>query len=516
MPCSPSRRSFLAASATAVTGLALPGLSRAASRPIVTHGVQSGDVSGGQAVIWARADRPARMELELSTRSDFSAPFGSRSIEALPDADFCAKALVTDLPRGETLFYRVRFRDLADVNGVSEPATGRLRTAPMERRNVSFVWSGDTVGQGWGIDEARGGMTIYAAMQRDEPDFFIHSGDTIYADNPLKAEVPLPDGTMWRNLVTEEKAKVAETLDEFRGQWRYNLLDRHLRAFNAEIPMLAQWDDHEVVDNWYPSKLLDADPRYTEKRVAVLAERAARAFHEYVPIAANPQEARRVYRTVAYGPFLDVFFLDMRSYRAANGPNRQSTEGPETVFLGSDQLAWLKRELKASRATWKVIAADMPLGLVVYDDFRARARSEAVAQGEGPPLGRELEFAGLLAFLKQEGIRNIVWLTADVHYTAAHRYDPARAVFQDFDPFWEFVSGPLHAGTFGPNPLDPTFGPEIVFQKVPPAGQFNLAPSAGYQFYGHVGIEGQSQRMTVTLKDASGASLWATTIDPVI
>ncbi len=510
-----SRRSLLATSGAALASLALPALSRAASRPIITHGVQSGDVSTGSGVIWARADRPSRMEVEWSTTEGFSAIGGGATVDASAETDFCAKAFLRDLPPGQTVFYRVRFRDIADANGVSEPLVGRFRTGPLERRDVSFVWSGDTVGQGWGIDEARGGMTIYAAMRREAPDFFIHSGDTIYADNPLKAEVPLPDGTVWRNLVTEEKAKVAETLDEFRGQWRYNLLDRNLRAFNAEVPMLAQWDDHEVVDNWYPSKMLDADPRYREKVVATLAERAARAFHEYVPISANAEDSRQVYRKVSYGPLLDVFFLDMRSYRAANGPNQQAAEGPDTVFLGAAQLAWLKRELKASRATWKVIAADMPLGLVVYDDFRTRSGSEAIAQGNGAPLGRELEFAGLLAWMKQEAIRNIVWLTADVHYTAAHRYDPARAVFQDFDPFWEFVSGPLHSGTFGPNPLDNTFGPEVVFQKVPPAGQFNLAPSVGYQFYGHVRIEGQGERMIVTLKDATGAGLWSTALDPV-
>ena len=38
-------------------------------------------------------------------------------------------------------------------------------------------------------------------------------------------EVVEPDGQVWRNLVTEEVSKVAETLDEFRGRHRYNLLD---------------------------------------------------------------------------------------------------------------------------------------------------------------------------------------------------------------------------------------------------------------------------------------------------
>ena len=60
-----------------------------------------------------------------------------------------------------------------------------------------------------------------------------------------------------------------------------------------------------------------------------------------------------------------------------------------------------------------------------------------------------------------------MWLTADVHYAAAHYYNPDKAQFQEFDPFWEFVSGPLHAGTFGPNELDNTFGPEVKFIKAP-------------------------------------------------
>jgi alkaline phosphatase D len=170
--------------------------------------------------------------------------------------------------------------------------------------------------------------------------------------------------------------------------------------------------------------------------------------------------------------------------------------------------------LAASRATWKAIAADMPLGLIVPYDADAGFGSEAVAQGDGPPLGRELEIADLLRFIRDQGIRNTVWFTADVHYTAAHYYDPNRARFQDFAPFWEFVSGPLHAGTFGPNALDDTFGPQLRFRKAPADGRQNLSPAEGFQFFGHVGIEGATRRMTVTLKDAADTALWSTVLDP--
>ena len=118
-------------------------------------------------------------------------------------------------------------------------------------------------------------------------------------------------------------------------------------------------------------------------------------------------------------------------------------------------------------------------------------------------------------FIKAARIDNTVWLTADVHYTAAHHYSPERAQFQDFEPFWEFVSGPLQSGTFGPNKLDATFGPEVRFVKAPDAamGQ-NLPPSAGYQFFGLVDIDGASEAMTVRLMDRADTELWAVTLDP--
>jgi alkaline phosphatase D len=163
-----------------------------------------------------------------------------------------------------------------------------------------------------------------------------------------------------------------------------------------------------------------------------------------------------------------------------------------------------------------VIAADMPIGLLVVYDVDRNWGVEAVAQGDnGPPRGRELEIADLLAFIKHASIRNTVWLTADVHYTAAHYYDPDKAAFQDFDPFWEFVSGPIHAGTFGPNALDGTFGPQLVYVNAPSKDQgVNLPPSFGMQFFGHVTIDGATEVMTVTLRDVDDNSLWSTELEP--
>jgi alkaline phosphatase D len=168
------------------------------------------------------------------------------SSDALPDHDFTSKVVFENLPPGQDIFYRVRFEDIGEPGISGETQVGHFRTAPADkssisRSSISFVWSGDTAGQGWGIDPARGGMRTYKTMLESRPDFFIHCGDHIYADCPIPSELDLPDGGIWRNIVTEEKSAVAHSLEQFRGNYKYNLLDGNLRAFNAQVPMLAQW-----------------------------------------------------------------------------------------------------------------------------------------------------------------------------------------------------------------------------------------------------------------------------------
>src|SRR5712672_2847424 len=91
-----SRRRFL--SSAAVTGagafgaIAMPYLSRAADRPQITHGVQSGDVGADGGVVWARADRPSQMMVEVATTESFGNARVLPPIAALPESDFTENA----------------------------------------------------------------------------------------------------------------------------------------------------------------------------------------------------------------------------------------------------------------------------------------------------------------------------------------------------------------------------------------------------------------------------------------
>src|SRR5258708_9232701 len=149
-----TRAASLTALATAGT-IAKPYLSRAADRPRITHGIQSGDVSVDSGVVWARADRPSRMIVEVATTDSFKDIRSAVAIDALPESDFTAKALLESLPAGQDIFYRVRFEDLAAPTISRESAIRRVRTAPAGPGSVSVVWSGDVPRPSWGIAEAR-------------------------------------------------------------------------------------------------------------------------------------------------------------------------------------------------------------------------------------------------------------------------------------------------------------------------------------------------------------------------
>jgi alkaline phosphatase D len=479
-------------------------------RPATPSGVASGDVTDDSAVVWSRTDRPCRMLLEWSTTSDFSQAQPVRGPLALPGSDFTARVDLQGLPSGQDIFYRVVFVDLTNENNKSEPVIGHLHTGPgATRRNLTFMWSGDTCGQGFGINPDLGGMRIFDQMLQIQPDFFIHSGDNIYADNPLEEKFKLTANTIWRNLIIPGKQKVAETIEEFRANYRYNYLDDNLRRFYGQTAVFAQWDDHEVRNNWFPGQIISNDPDYKVKQIDLLAAYANQAFHEYQPVRLNSLDPERIYRNYRYGPDLELFLLDERSYRGPNNRNRQPEQSAVTEFLGQQQLAWFKQSLLQSRATWKVVASDMAISLAVPDDLGSEAWANGVS---GPPLGRELQLAEILKFIWDNQIQNIVWLTADVHYAAAHFYEPSHGAFADFLPFWEFVAGPLNAAIFPASfaPSDRTFGPKVIFRK---DGNFS-PPTSGLLSFGVGRVDATSRVLTIELHNQASQKLYSVDLEP--
>jgi hypothetical protein len=121
-------------------------------------------------------------------------------------------------------------------------------------------------------------MFTFATMRKHRP-VLLHSGDTAYARRSNRGH--LADGKIWKNVTIPEKAKVAETLDEFRAAHKYNFLDDNLRAFQRKSRSL-QWTIE--VTNWSASKQLPA--AYRERDINLLAQGIAR-------IPRNVSDARK-------------------------------------------------------------------------------------------------------------------------------------------------------------------------------------------------------------------------------
>ena len=165
------------------------------------------------------------------------------------------------------MFYEVDFLDLSDLKTTSEPVRGSFVTPPAGKRDLRFVWSGDTAGQGWGINPDLGGMRIYETMRQVEPDFFIHSRRH---DLRRRADAEARGRAAGRHASVAEphhrrRARSPRPCASSATNYRYNLMDENLRRFNAAVPMYAQWDDHEVTNNWYGQQVLRQRQRYKEK-----------------------------------------------------------------------------------------------------------------------------------------------------------------------------------------------------------------------------------------------------------
>lgn len=505
------RREFLAGLGGLAAAPAL--ITPARAQLAIADGVMAGDVMPDSAVIWARTSISSKMVVNWSTDAAFRKATRIEGPIATARSGGSAQLVLDGLPSGREIFYRVHFE--TPDGGASAPAMGRLVT-PGAGRDMSFVFGGDQCGAGWGINPEWGGLKIFQTMLGTRPDFLIHLGDRIYADRIIHDEIRLPDGKKWKNLVTPAKREVAETIGQFRGNYSYNFLDEHYRKFSAEVPMLATWDDHEIMDNWWPNRRLTWKQLhrkgYAHKDTAPLITRGRQAFFEFTPMRRNTTDPDRIYRVIPCGPLADVFMLDGRSYRGPNSRNQQGSADAETTVLGAAQLTWLKMALQQSKAVWKIIANPQPLAHVRK---APKPRHDQWANGDhGAPLGREHEVADILAFIKQQNIRNTVWLAADVHYSAAYHFDPNRAAFRNFDPFWEFISGPFHTRPGRVKNFDKTFGAEQHF-RTPRPPIVNPPPSDGFLYFGHAKIDAKTGDLRVTIRDLNDRTLFSRTLNPI-
>ena len=318
------RRTVLGAGAVAALPSRVFAQTTAAARPRLLQGVQSGDVGSDGVTLWSRADRPARMIVEYATSESFA---GARRIEgplALEPTDFTSRLRLAGLAAGtdDLLSHRLS-RISSDASTTSDCGAGPLPYAAdgRERPELRVVGRHRRPGLGHQSrdrrhDDLRGDAVAGAGFLRP---LRRHDLCRRSAARPRRSCRMAASG---RTSSTEAKSRVAETLADFRGNHLYNFLDANLRRFNAEVPMIALWDDHDVTRQLVLGTSGSTTIRAIGKRAwACSLKRAERAFREFMPLADGLDGTMRAVPEVSRSvPRLDLFRLDMRSFRDAERP----------------------------------------------------------------------------------------------------------------------------------------------------------------------------------------------------
>jgi alkaline phosphatase D len=475
----------------------------------ITHGIASGDVTDQSAIIWSRVnDQSAQMNVEYDTNVNFTNPL-RKTAQANSTTDFTAHAKLDGLKPDTQYYYRVWFapsdiennstssnNNLSISSDISEQVEiGTFRTAPSSNMTsnssvISFIWSGDLGGQSYCRNANEGGYSIFKSMQSLNVEFFIANGDMIYADGACPAQGPIINNSTnnqtitWTNIPGDFKSladpsvdwsNITEVRSIFLEHWKYNRNDTYFKEFLSNVSMYSQWDDHEIINDfgskWPYWNLFSMN----KEGYPNIAEQGRNAFLYYSPLDSDNNSnsytaddgAERIYRSFNWGKDLDLFIIDARSYRSQN--HLADTPDSNKTMLGHEQLQWLKQELSNSNATWKVISSDVPISIPTGSNTSILGR-DGWANGNETNnysyyTGFERELTDLFRFIDEQDIKNIVFITTDVHFPALIRYNFDLNNDGNMTEIHEFVSGPLSAIRLGvPFPiLDETFNPSLLY-----------------------------------------------------
>ena len=321
-------------------------------------------------------------------------------------------------------------------------------------------------------------------MKELSPDFFIANGDMIYAADKCPVRGPSDD---WKNIPGNflgiadpdvNWTNIEQVRDTYLKHWQYNRADPYLQSFLQNTSMYSQWDDHEVINDF--GALWPYWNSFNKDREGYpnIVNEGREAFFNYSPIVRNQDDKNRIYRSFNWGPYLELFILDGRSYRSPN--SMVDTPENNKTMLGSEQLRWLEKGLMNSSATWKVISSDIPISVPTGANASILGR-DGWANGNETNFsfktGFERELQRLLRSLDDNNIQNIVFVTTDVHFPANIQYEVDANDDGDKLIFHELISGPLSAFRFGmpggvPIPkLDSTFNPKMLYEE---GGIFNF------------------------------------------
>lgn len=305
---------------------------------------------------WAR--------FEFADNAGFNDSRRTGWLQAVPPADFIVKVLVDGLRPATRYHYRLRYGPNKDDLRVSGAATfrtlaGRANTAAysfaiVTGMNYSFfhhTGSGRT--RPYTGPDKHLGYPGLASISKLKPDFFVGTGDNVYYDHPGHRGRAQTQHEMRKKH--HEQYSQPRFLELFRSSATYWLKDDHDHRFNDSDqinPVMIRMSNQTL--NYPKTNRYEGE---SGSGFAPSHELGLRIFREQLPVV-DPEDADAVtYRTHRISRDLQLWCVEGRDYRSPN----DMPDGPEKTIWGAEQKAWLKRTLKESDATFKLLISPTPL-----------------------------------------------------------------------------------------------------------------------------------------------------------
>jgi alkaline phosphatase D len=357
-----------AATRIALLTLALIAASASAQAQVtLTHGPITGAVDAYDATVFTRTSDVANVAIQYSTDSGMANPTSSSSITTNANDDFTSTIQLTGLTP-ETAYYLNVL-----VNGVPQLTAPfpTFTTFPVAGsvRQFKFIYLTDFAAQ----SSQPSGLYFgtFSAAAAENPKFVYIGGDFDHS-GPITIQ---GKRTMFKLLYDPTQSGLADFVNKI------------LRG----MAIVHCWDDH------------DSGPDNDSKTYSGW-DWAYQVFREYVPMYATPAPQPAVYQSFSYGQ-VDFWATDMRSQR----DDEYDVDGPHKSMLNAtrlgpqSELAWLENGLLKSSATWKIIISSDGVAnpTVRYPDLWA---------------GYQTEFVALRNFINSNQIKNVVFLTNDLHF----------------------------------------------------------------------------------------------------
>ncbi|MFN8133296.1 MAG: alkaline phosphatase D family protein [Solirubrobacteraceae bacterium] len=407
-------------------------------------GLMSGDPTPNGITLWTRVfgvGGKGSVELEIAKEKSFRRVVKRELIGTGADLGHSVKARVTGLDPYEQYYYRFATK-------TANSPVGRFRTAlPADSRQpVRFAfWSCQ--------DYTHGFYNAHALMAREDIDFMVCLGDYIYDETYHTvggSKTAVRDDTIGRTPDPSYTSvfRAAVSLDDYRKKYALYRSDASLRALQAKVPIIVIWDDHEVQNN-YVGKPADGGLPANEGFTQARKKAGYRAFFENQPTYGTGSTKSRIYRQIRFGKTVDLLMLDQRQYRD-DQPCGDAVAKPcadfdqPRDFLGRTQMNWVKGKLASSKAAWKVIGNEvmcMPAQVLGGSYY-------TFDMWHGYPRERE----ELLQHIKAKGIKDVVFVTGDIHTFIAG--DVRTQLGAGDTVATEFVGGSITSQNFGETDLD--------------------------------------------------------------